>query len=139
MLEGDRWLVIDNLQANESHHYGLHWLLCDSEYGMQKLASSNGLWFMPTKTDSLLSDSKCMIQLGSVNGEGDFSVVRADPNSTRGWRSQYYGHKAPAISVMLEVNRPKATLWSFFGFENDVVELHGTTLKINSNAIPLVE
>ena len=26
-LEGDRWLVIDNLVANESHHYALHWLL----------------------------------------------------------------------------------------------------------------
>ncbi len=40
-LEGDRWLVIDNLTANESHHYALHWLLND--FGMQKLASGYGL------------------------------------------------------------------------------------------------
>ena len=139
MLEGDRWLVVDNLQATKSHHYRLHWLLCDSEYGMQKRASTNGLWLMPTKADGRLSESKYLIQLGLVNGDGDFSVVRADPNSTRGWRSRYYGHKEPAISLMLEVNQPQVIFWTFFGFENDVVEVIGSTLKINSKVISLVE
>ena len=64
-LEGDRWLVIDNLTANELHHYALHWLLND--FGVQELATAHGLLLVPTKTDSIplraheLSDSKIMI------------------------------------------------------------------------------
>ena len=138
-LDGDRWLVVDNLIANESHHYALHWLLCDGEYGMQKLASANGLWLLPTKMDSKLSDSRIDIQMGLLEGTGNSSIVRADPNSTRGWRSRYYGHKEPAISVILETHQPQVTFWSFFGFENDIVEVEGKLLKVNSKSIPLVE
>jgi len=143
-LDDDRWLVIDNLVANEPHHYALHWLLSDGEFGVQEFASSHGLWLVPTKTDSThraseLSDSKFMIQMGLVEGNGKFSLVRADPTSTRGWRSRYYGHKEPAISALLETDQPQALFWTFFGFENDVVELVGNELNINSKKIPLVE
>ena len=75
--------------------------------------------------------------MGLVQGNGDFSIVRADPNSTRGWRSRYYGHKEPAISVMLEADQPQVTFWTFFGFENDIVEADDNTLKINSETINL--
>jgi hypothetical protein len=134
-LEGDRWLVVDNLVANKPHHYALHWLLTDCDYGIQKLASGYGLWLKAS--DNSLSDSKILIQMGMTTGNGNFSVVRADANSTRGWRSRYYGHKEPAISVMLEANQPQVTFWSFFGFENDIVEVDGNALKINSETIQL--
>jgi asparagine synthase (glutamine-hydrolysing) len=127
-LEGDRWLVIDNLFANEPHHYALLWLLADS--GVQELATAHGV--LLEHTDSQLSDSRILIQMGLVEGNGNFSIVRADPNSTRGWWSRYYGHKEPAISVMLETNLPQVTFWSFFGFENDVVEIEGNLLNVNS-------
>jgi len=136
-LEGDRWLVIDDLASNELHNYKLHWLLAD--FGIQKLASGYRLLLPPTKTDSKLSVSKFLIQMGLLGGNGKFSVVREDPASTRGWRSRYYGHKEPAISVMLEADQPQVTFWSFFGFENDIVEIEGNTLKINSQNISLVE
>jgi hypothetical protein len=139
MLDNDRWLVIDNLVAKESHHYALHWLLCDGEYGVQKLASANGLWLIPVNIDSKLSDSKFIVQMGLVEGKGNFSLIRAEPTSTRGWRSRYYGHKEPAISVILEANQPQVTFWSFFGFENDIVEVEGNSLRINSNKILLFE
>jgi asparagine synthase (glutamine-hydrolysing) len=140
-LEGDRWLVIDHLLANEPYQYKLHWLLADS--GVQQLSAPKGyaaahsLLLSPTKTDSQLSDSRIMIQMGLVEDNGNFSIVRADPNSTRGWRSRYYGHKEPAISLMLEAHQKNVTFWSFFGFENDVVELTGNILKINSETIQL--
>jgi asparagine synthase (glutamine-hydrolysing) len=127
-LDNDRWLVVDNLHANDSHHYALHWLLGDFRYEQENnsvLLSLNGM--------------KYKVQVGMIDANGNFSLVRADPKSTRGWRSQYYGHKAPAISVMLEANQPQVTFWSFFGFENDMVELKGKLLKINSKEIPLVE
>jgi hypothetical protein len=86
-----------------------------------------------------LGGVKFKIGMGMINGSGDLSVVRADPNSTRGWRSRYYGHKEPAISLMLEANQKNVTFWTFFGFANDVVELQGNILKINSKGIPLVD
>ena len=127
-LEGDRWLVIDNLVANESHDYKLHWLLADFPFEQKEnliLLSLDGM--------------KYKMQIGKVEGNGSFSLVRADPNSTRGWRSRYYGHKEPAISLMLEATQPQVTFWSFFGLEDDVVEVVGDELKINSKIIPLVE
>ena len=133
-LEGDRWLVIDQLTANETHHYALHWLLADFE--VQELAPAHGL-LLQTKTDGKPSDSRIKIQMGMLGGDGNFSLIRADPNSTRGWRSRYYGHKEPAISVILESTQPQVTFWSFFGVEDDVVEVVGNSLKINSETIHL--
>ncbi|MCC6500950.1 MAG: alginate lyase family protein [Anaerolineales bacterium] len=134
-LEEDRWLVIDKLEAKESHRYALQWLLADS--GVQELAPALGLLLKPS--DGKPSDSRVNIQMGLLEGDGNFSVVRADANSTRGWRSRYYAHKEPAISVMLEANQPQVTFWSFFGFENDVVEINENILKINSKPYSLVE
>ncbi|HSM72014.1 MAG TPA: heparinase II/III family protein, partial [Anaerolineales bacterium] len=125
-LEEDRWLVIDKLIASESHQYALHWLLNDY------LFEHNG--------DSILlslEEMKYKLQVGRLNGNGELSIVRADPESTRGWRSRYYGHKEPAISVLLEADASQVTFWSFFGFENDVVEIAGNGLKINSKTIQL--
>lgn len=140
VLGGDRWLVIDHLDGRQIHHYALHWLLSDGEYGVQNApkgyASANGLWLKPSDSIPIraheLSDSKVLIQMGSINGNGNFSVVRADPNSTRGWRSQYYGDKEPVISVMLEVDQSHACFWSYFGFEQDSIEAVEKTLNISS-------
>ncbi len=127
----DRWLVVDHLNGRQSHHYSLHWLLCDGNYGVQKLASAHGLWLVP-KIDSKLPDSKVFIQIGLVEGTGNFSIVSADINSTRGWRSRYYGQKEPAISAMLETDQPRVCFWTYFGFETDKIEA-GKTLKISAN------
>ena len=127
-LDDDRWLVLDHLSDGEPHHYALHWLLDDFPFEQKDnsiLMSLNGMNYR--------------VRVGLTEGDGKFSIVRADPNSTRGWRSRYYGHKQPAISLMLEANQPQVTFWTFFGIENDVVELEGKVLKINSRETPLVE
>ena len=128
VLEDDRWLVVDHLTAAQAHHYALHWLLDDRPYqrqGNSVLLSLDGL--------------KYKVQAGLLAGEGKFSLVRGDPHSTHGWRSRYYGHKEPAISVMLETDRSRACFWTFFGLEDDVVEVEGNSLNVNSNKIPLLE
>jgi asparagine synthase (glutamine-hydrolysing) len=128
LLDGDRWLVIDNLITNETHNYKLHWLLNDFPFEQ--------------KDNSVLlsfDEIKYKVQVGIMEGNGNFSLVRADPASTRGWHSRYYGHKEPAISVMLEADQTNVTFWSFFGFENDIVEIEGNVLKLNSKSILLVE
>ena len=138
-LDEDRWLVVDHLDGKQAHHYSLHWLLHDGNYGVQKLASAHGLWLLPKEMDGKLPDSKVFIQMGLLEGTGNFSVVRGDENSTRGWRSRYYGQKEPALSVMLETDQPRACFWTYFGFETDVVKVEGSFLKVNSQKIPLVE
>jgi hypothetical protein len=130
VLDDDRWLVLDHLTGKELHHYALHWLLCDGKFGMQELAPAHGLLLDPF--DSNLPDSRVLIQMGSLAGSARFSVIRADPKSTRGWRSKYYGQKEPAISTMLETDQPQAIFWTFFGFEQDKLELEGNVLNISA-------
>lgn len=117
-LEGNRWLVIDDLESNKPHRYALHWLLNDVPFTQNE--------------NSLLLNyeaSTYKIQTGLSNGEGKLSILRADPNSTYGWRSRYYGHKEPAISLLLEAHQPTARFWTFFGFENDSAEPYLTQIK----------
>lgn len=131
MLDDDRWLVVDQLNGKQPHHYALHWLFCDGEFGVQQLAAAHHKVLL-TYSDSELSESRVNIQMGLVEGRGNFSVVRADPKSTRGWRSKYYGQKEPAISTMLETDQPQAVFWTFFGFAEDIVEAKGNTLHITT-------
>ncbi|HEX2998022.1 MAG TPA: alginate lyase family protein, partial [Anaerolineales bacterium] len=139
-LDEDRWLVVDHLDGRQPHHYSLHWLFCDGEYEVQDC--SNG--HVPVKfgiklniPDSKLPDSKLFIQMGLLEGTGNFTIVRADENSTRGWRSRYYGQKEPALSAMLETDQPRACFWTYFGLETDVVETEGDKMKVNSKLIDL--
>ncbi|HEX6034583.1 MAG TPA: alginate lyase family protein, partial [Anaerolineales bacterium] len=123
----DRWLVVDHLNGIQNHHYALHWLLADFPYkeinfGVQELAPA----------DSELPDSKVLIQMGLLEGSGNFSIVRADPDSTRGWRSRYYGEREPAISTLLETDQPQACFWTYFGFEPDVVQIEGEIFRLLS-------
>jgi len=118
-LDGDRWLVVDHLEGRQIHHYTLHWLLNDFPYEKQEN-------LILLSIDSM----KYKIQVGLVEGKPTFSVVRGDPNSTRGWRSRYYGDKELAISAMLETRQLRVCFWTFFGFESDKVELVGNDLRI---------
>jgi asparagine synthase (glutamine-hydrolysing) len=123
-LEGDRWLVIDDLEADEPHRYALHWLLGDFPFEQ--------------KENMVLLDlggMKYKVQTGTAAGGAEFSILRADPHSTRGWRSRYYGHKEPAISLLLEARQPRLRFWTFFGFEGDAVEMSGEILRVSGTAI----
>ncbi len=137
-LGEDRWLVVDHLAGRQAHHYSLHWLLCDGDYGVQELApASFGIKLDPPGRK--LPDSKVFIQMGLQEGTGSFSVVRGDETSTRGWRSRYYADKDFAISAMLKTDQPRACFWMYFGFEADIVKIEGNLLKVNSQVIDLSE
>lgn len=121
MLADDRWLVLDHLNGKQSHHYALHWLINDFPYTQ----NDNSICLWP-------SSNKYKIQTGSLNGNTHFSVVRADSRSARGWRSKYYGQKEPAISMMLEADRPQVVFWTLFGFEGDLIEVEGNMITISA-------
>ena len=68
--------------------------------------------------------------MGVLEGNTSFSIVRADPNSSRGWRSRYYGDKEPAISVLLETIHDSACFWSYFCSKTDKVTIAAGILDI---------
>jgi asparagine synthase (glutamine-hydrolysing) len=128
-LAEDRWLVVDHLTASQPHHYDLHWLLADSDYGVQELAPGFGLWLR--YSGSKLPDS-IFLRMGVLEGNANFSIVRADPSSTRGWRSQYYGEKDPAISALLETEQASVCFWSYFGLQGDDLHIANGLMHISS-------
>ncbi len=139
-LDDDRWLIVDRLSGNRPHRFSLQWLLNDFP-----IVGRNGIpthsESIPTHSESLLTfesnwtttekesnsfhllhrTENFQIRMGLLEGEAKFSLVRGDENSTRGWRSRYYGQKEPALSAMLETERAEAVFWTFFGFEGDSV------------------
>jgi hypothetical protein len=70
--------------------------------------------------------------MGVLDGDANFSIIRADPNSTRGWRSQYYGEKEPALSVLLKAEQSSVCFWSYFGFQADNLHITDSALAIAS-------
>lgn len=133
-LDEDRWLVVDHLFARESHRYFLHWLIPDFPHTQNEKQNSICLWH---ETDKL------QIRMGLFEGEANFSSVRGDQNSTRGWRSRYYGQKEPALSIQLETNRAQAVFWTFFGFDGDLIAPSGQNLDLKigdrSLSLPLAD
>jgi len=49
---------------------------------------------------------------GAAKAEFRCSLVRADPESPRGWRSRYYLDREPALSFDLTVEAHSIILWS---------------------------
>jgi asparagine synthase (glutamine-hydrolysing) len=105
-LGNDRWLVMDRLNALQVHCYDLQWLLADLPY--QVLETTDGY---EIKLDV---GGKSLRMILGVNGSGDFSIVRGNGESIRGWRSIYYGEKHPAVSVMLSTKTANAVFWTLF-------------------------
>jgi len=105
-LNGDAWLVLDHLEGLQPHNFRLHWLLADLSH--RPTAQGWGL-------DLQVGTETLCARMGLMEGEAAFSLVRADPDSTRGWRSPYYGRKDPALSLALETTRPAVRFWTYFG------------------------
>lgn len=102
---GDTWLVIDHLTSPQQHDYYLQWLLADLPF--RKLEDKQGV-------ELEVNGDKLMVLFDVLDNTGDFSVVRASENSTRGWRSRYYGNKEPALSLALKTRSTNADFWTLF-------------------------
>jgi hypothetical protein len=105
-LGGDSWLVVDKFSATQPHEYALQWLLADLPY--QVVANPDGYEI------KLEVNGKALRIVFGIEGNGEFSVVRGDAESTRGWQSSYYGEKHPALSAMLKAKSANSTFWTLF-------------------------
>jgi len=67
-----------------------------------------------------------------VNSAGRrvFDVIRADPVSTRGWRSAYYLDREPAVSVTLEVRAAMLRLWTLLGPAGATVDVGDDEMRL---------
>ncbi len=122
-IPGDRWLILDRLTAGELHNYRLHWLIADYPY--RQIQSRNGLYL-----DCAMHDLQ--ILCGASTDQVQFSLVRADPNSTRGWHSQLYARKEAALSMVLEANCSSINFWTYIGPGEDHVSVEGVVLNVES-------
>ncbi|MBI5960529.1 MAG: alginate lyase family protein [Chloroflexi bacterium] len=105
-LGSDHWLIVDELSSASEHDYRLHWLFPDLPYQWDE---SRGILALDTPQGHYQAHIMAMGTTGSI------SLVRNDENSVHGWRSRYYAHKEPAVSVSLTVRNPNARFLTLFG------------------------
>lgn len=128
LLDGKGWLIVDHVCGNKPHDFTLNWLL---DKGFSAVDEGNNV----LKFDHLSKTIKT--HFGGINTTSEFSVVSADPNSTRGWVSNYYGHKEPALSVQLHAKNTQMIFWTFYGDESFEVESSIDVLSIQKKQISL--
>ena len=123
-LNGEGWLIVDHASGNAQHDFTLNWLL-DRNFSMVG-GEENTLQIS-------LQSKLIKAKFGVIGGQLVFSTISADPASTRGWISRYYGHKEPALSVQLNKQDHEVMFWSFFGNETFTIEQSKDSLSIQNN------
>jgi hypothetical protein len=101
----DCWLIIDKVSSRTTHAYRLHWLFKDFSFSRQgdrslKLHTAQGDYFV-----------SCGEWTGQQLGS---RLSRAEENSAPGWRSRYYYHREPALSLTLSCEANTALFWTMF-------------------------
>ena len=102
----EHWLVCDQLESSEPHRSRLHWLLMDVAH--QWDASNLGLTLETPAGDY-------RIQMATSAESPDVSLLRAEPETARGWQAPTYRHRAAALSLALEATGDHVSFWTLLG------------------------
>ena len=122
-LSGECWLILDQLDGREEHLYRLHWLFADLPYE----------WKESERRLTLDTDAGAyFVRMGSLSSNAACSLVRADANSPRGWRSPYYNHREPALSVDVKARAKSQTFWTLFAPEACRVASNDSSMNIDA-------
>ncbi len=124
-LGAAHWLVLDTLQSTGTHRYRLHSLTPDLPYDWEEETGQLTLQTSPAPyhLDLGAEWSRSPISL---------SLVRADPQSPRGWQAPYYGAREPALSVAATAEGHSVLFWSLFGPDRRQVIMDGDNLRIEA-------
>ena len=108
-IDPESWLITDRLTvaAHSSHVFRLHWLLLDCLY--EDSASDDKTFGLKLHTDC----GDYHIKVTSTQPI-QASLIRSDEHSARGWRSQYYDDKKPALSIVVETCATETVFHSLF-------------------------
>lgn len=124
------WLVLDRLVSQAPHRFRLHWLLPHLPYQWDaadrqlRLETPQGPYFVRIGRD----------RRGLAGDQEMASLAAGDPDSTRGWRSRFYGHREPAISLALEIQAAEAFFVTLFGPDESTVEVGENALRIAADS-----
>jgi hypothetical protein len=118
----EHWLVCDNLDSPVHHDYRLHWLLCDASFDVEELA---GIVLHTPSGDY-------QVQVASSACRMESSLLRADANGPRGWRSAYYMHREPALSAEYMVHAKVAAFWTILGPKGFRFDMTDSNLRIET-------
>lgn len=105
-LGAEHWLVVDGLQSQGEHTYQLQWLVPEFRYTWDRLRGHLAL-------ETLVGPYQVNVWCDAP--EVDYSLVSGDEREVRGWRSQYYGYKQPAISLVAQTNGSDMRFFTLFG------------------------
>lgn len=117
------WLVVDEVNGNAAHDFRLHWLLADFPYHLSgaalTLETTAGAYYVTTS------------QPGQIE--------RASENSTRGWRSRYYGQREPALSLEVVKSSVNSVLfWTYLSPQQATIrQIDDTTIQIDDTQVQL--
>ncbi|MDK1119397.1 MAG: alginate lyase family protein [Anaerolineae bacterium] len=118
----ERWVVEDKLYSKKSHTYRLHWLLPDLEWDVENsekrlvisLRSLHGRVVLVLQAEPQLPNLNSLLSLVRA---GELIFGHRDVQPFEGWVSPTYGHKVPALSLVVEIqNVSNTTLISEFIF-----------------------
>lgn len=110
-LADEHWLVLDDLVGGASHAARLHWLLPDMPHGgLTRRADGLGSGVELTTPAGAYA-----LALGTLGTAGETTLVRADPEGTRGWLAPGYLDRGPALSIALTARGERVRFWSLLG------------------------
>lgn len=118
----DAWCVVDDLLAQESsHRFELGWLLADAPYR----------WIEPDRALELdLPGGRYCVTVGVWPRLSAISMVRADPDSDRGWHSPAYGVREPALSLRAVGTAKRFRFVTLFGPEPGRIVLEDEMMRV---------
>lgn len=122
-LAGIGWVILDDLRGlvSAGQRFTLHWLLPEcvekDQDNTQRVKVEAG-------------GAKIAFESGVLRGDARWSMVRADPQSPRGWRSEYYRDREPATSVQIEACGVEVMFWSYIGFAGGKVSVQSDAMSI---------
>src|SRR5204863_5312512 len=73
------------------------------------------------------------VQLASNSGAVNYSLVRGEESTPRGWCSPYYYDREAALSLALTCQASSVLLWTTFGASPSTVEAGATHLTIKND------
>lgn len=107
-LGDDAWLVWDRMFSRGPHSYRLHWLLPELPYDWE---AESGRLCLQTEAGPYH-----LLVMASA-GDSRATLVRADPDSARGWLAPRYHALAPALSLALTAQGQSIDFLSLFSPE----------------------
>jgi Heparinase II/III-like protein/Heparinase II/III N-terminus len=121
-IGNEHWVVLDEVRSREPHICRLHWLLADWPYEMNVRNQQNDLGEAVTLRLETPT-GPFAVHAQTRRAPARVSLVRADPFSARGWRSAYYQHKEPALSLSLTREAAIVRFCTVFGPDGYEVEI----------------